>query len=208
MISPQHIPQKPSLIVLKGKMGLPEGFGPLKPYQRLLAKSSQGEEGSVGEGEGDGDVDTSVLLTSDSLSKLSIATAKAEREKRNINKSKFKFKGGRLGRVKEGEEENSDDDAGAGSNANDDDNEDDDDDSDYEEEETETVNTTASLMRMRGETPEQRKARKSLVKVEKQARRLMKKQMKNAYKEEENRQNGIVGRQQAINNVGVFKYTM
>ena len=206
MISPQHVPQKPSLIVLKGKMGLPEGFGPLKPYQRLLAKS-QGEEGSVGEGEGDGDADASVLLTSDSLSKLSIATAKAEKEKRNINKSKFKFKGGRLGRVKEGEEENSDDDADVGNNANGDD-EDDDDDSDYEEEETETVNTTASLMRMRGETPEQRKARKALVKVEKQARRLMKKQMKNAYKEEENRQNGIVGRQQAINNVGVFKYTM
>lgn len=46
------------------------------------------------------------------------------------------------------------------------------------------------------------------VKVEKQARRLMKKQMKNAYKEEENRQNGIVGKQQAINNVGVFKYSV
>ena len=46
------------------------------------------------------------------------------------------------------------------------------------------------------------------VKVEKQARRLMKKQMKNAYKEEENRQNCIVGKQQAINNVGVFKYSV
>ena len=36
----------------------------------------------------------------------------------------------------------------------------------------------------------------------------MKKQMKNAYKEEENRQNCIVGKQQAINNVGVFKYSV
>lgn len=48
----------------------------------------------------------------------------------------------------------------------------------------------------------------SKVKTEKQARRLMKKQMKNAYKDEENRQNGIVGKQQAINNVGIFKYSV
>lgn len=33
--------QKPSQIVLKGKLGLPEGFGPLKPYQKLLAKNEE-----------------------------------------------------------------------------------------------------------------------------------------------------------------------
>jgi hypothetical protein len=46
------------------------------------------------------------------------------------------------------------------------------------------------------------------VKIDKQNRRLLKKQMKMAYKDEESRQNGIVGRQQAINNVGVFKYSL
>jgi hypothetical protein len=113
-------------------------------------------------------------------------------------RGKIKFKGGRLGRVREGEE-------GVNSDAE---IEDDDSDSDYDDEETETVNTTASIMRMRGETPEQRKIRKTLVKVEKQARKLVKKQMKDAYKEEECRQNRIVSKQQAINNVGVFKYSV
>lgn len=112
-------------------------------------------------------------------------------------RGKIKFKGGRLGKVREGEE-------GGDSDVEIED--DDDSDSDYEE--TETVNTTASIMRMRGETPEQRKIRKTLVKVEKQVRKLAKKQMKDAYKEEESRQNRIVSKQQAINNVGVFKYSV
>lgn len=203
MISPQHIPQRPALIVLKGKMGLPEGFGPLKPYQRKMA-----EEGVTGAGDEEGAETPSMALTSASLSKLTLSNAAVEKNKKMNNKSKSKFRGGRLGRVKEGEEENSESGGGGVDDVSDGDEDDEDeDDSDYEQE-TETVNTTASVMRMRGETPEQRKARKSLVKVEKQARRLAKKQMKNAYKEEESRQNSIVGKQQAINNVGVFKYTV
>lgn len=200
MITPQHIPQKPSLIVLKGKMGLPEGFGPLKPYQRLSAKIA--EEGGSGSAE-EGAESPSMALTSDSLSRLTLSNNAAEKNKKMANKSKLKFKGGRLGRVREGEEENSENGCGGVDDVSDGD---DDDDSDYEEE-TETINSTASAMRMRGETPEQRKVRKTLVKVEKQARRLAKKQMKTAYKDEESRQNSIVGKQQAINNVGVFKYS-
>jgi hypothetical protein len=158
MISPQHIPQKPSLIVLKGKMGLPEGFGPLKPYQRLLAKTGENVDT---EEEHDSGV-PSMLLTTDALSKLTLSTMKSEEAKKKSNRTKLKFKGSRLGRVKEGVEEDSD--TGDVNDMRDADNEDSDSDSDYEEEEeTETVNTTASIMRMRGETPEQRKARKTLV---------------------------------------------
>jgi hypothetical protein len=201
MITPQHIPQRPALIVLKGKMGLPEGFGPLKPYQRKMA-----EEGGTGAGTEEGAETPSMALTSESLSKLTLSNAAVEKNKKINNKSRSKFKGGRLGRVKEDEEENSENGGGGVDDVSEGD-DDDEDDSDYEQE-TETVNTTASVMRLRGETPEQRKVRKSLVKVEKQARRLAKKQMKNAYKDEESRQNSIVGKQQAINNVGVFKYTV
>lgn len=159
MISPQHIPQKPSLIVLKGKMGLPEGFGPLKPYQRLLAKT--GENVDI-------EVDTqdssapSMLLTTDALSKLTLSTMKIEKNKKKFDKTKLRFKGGRLGRVREEAEDDSD--TGIGNGMRDTLDDDSESDGDYEEEEeTETVNTTASIMRMRGETPEQRKARKSLV---------------------------------------------
>lgn len=160
MISPQHVPQKPSLIVLKGKMGLPEGFGPLKPYQRLLAKTGENVDT---EEEHDSAV-PSMLLTTDALSKLTLSTMKIEEAKKKNNRTKLKFKGGRLGRVKEGVEEDSD--TGDVNDTRDADNEDSDSDSDYEEEEeTETVNTTASIMRMRGETPEQRKARKTLVRM-------------------------------------------
>ena len=160
MISPQHVPQKPSLIVLKGKMGLPEGFGPLKPYQRLQAKT---DENVDTEEEHDSAV-PSMLLTTDALSKLTLSTMKIEEAKKKNNRTKLKFKGGRLGRVKEGAEEDSD--IGDVNDTRDADNEDSDSDSDYEEEEeTGTVNTTASIMRMRGETPEQRKARKTQVRT-------------------------------------------
>ena len=158
MISPQHVPQKPALIVLKGKMGLPEGFGPLKPYQRLLAKTGE----NVDTEEEHDSVTPSMLLTTDALSKLTLSTMKIEKAKKNINRTKLRFKGGRLGRVREEGEEDSD--TGNGNDMRDADDDDSDSDSDYkEEEETETVNTTASIMRMRGETPEQRKARKTLV---------------------------------------------
>jgi hypothetical protein len=40
--------QKPSQILLKGKLGLPDGFGPLKPYQKLLAKNGEDND-SLGE---------------------------------------------------------------------------------------------------------------------------------------------------------------
>ena len=162
MIHPQNM-KKPSLIVLKGKLGLPEGFGPLKPYQRLQAKlDSENTQNSNVESDITESEVPLTLLTSDALSKLSISNSKSEKEKRNILKSKFKFKGGRLGRVREGEEENSEDGHRNNNNNNVISDDDDDDDSDYEEE-TETVNTTASIMRLRGETPEQRKARKNLV---------------------------------------------
>lgn len=159
MISPQHIPQKPSLIVLKGKMGLPEGFGPLKPYQRLLAKT--GENLDIEEDNQDSSA-PSMLLTTDALSKLTLSTMKIEKTKKKIDKTKLRFKGGRLGRVRE--EGENDSDTGNEHDIHDALDDDSESDSDYEEEEeTETVNTTASIMRMRGETSEQRKARKSLV---------------------------------------------
>jgi hypothetical protein len=172
MITPQHIPQqtpqpingnrKPSQIVLKGKLNLPEGFGPLKPYQRLLAKTG-GDDSSVTSGSVDDDSKSSLLLTSAALSRLSISNSKPETEKRGGLRSKMKFKGGRLGRVKE---EDNNDEEGGDSEHNEDDDDNDDDDSDYDDNETETINTTASIMRMRGETPEQRKARKNLVRQE------------------------------------------
>ena len=161
MISPQT--KKPSLIVLKGKLGLPEGFGPLKPYQRLQAKID--EENALNPKEDDFE-ETTMQLTSAALNNLRISTAKAEKEKIKAAKSKFKFKGGRLGRVKEGEEDDSenghDSEGDSGRDDGKEGDDDDDDDSDYEGE-TETVNTTASIMRLRGETPEQRKIRKNLV---------------------------------------------
>lgn len=158
MIHPQNV-KKPSLIILKGKLGLPEGFGPLKPYQRIQAKLDV--ENSLNLENNSEDVEVApILLTSDALSKLSISNSKSEKEKKNVLKSKFKFRGGRLGKVKEGVEENSEDGYENNDDMISDDN--DDDDSDYEEE-TETVNTTASIVRLRGETPEQRKTRKNLV---------------------------------------------
>ena len=160
MIHPQNV-KKPSLIILKGKLGLPEGFGPLKPYQRIQAKLDV--ENSLNLENNSEDVEVApILLTSDALSKLSISNSKSEKEKKNVLKSKFKFRGGRLGKVKEGVEENSEDGYENNDDMISDDNDDDDDDSDYEEE-TETVNTTASIVRLRGETPEQRKTRKNLV---------------------------------------------
>lgn len=159
MISPQYVSQKPSLIVLKGKMGLPEGFGPLKPYQRLLAKTGE----NVDTEEDTQDLSApSMLLTTDALSKLTLSTMKIEKTKKKFDKTKLRFKGGRLGRVRE--EGENDSDTGNGHDIHDALDDDSESDSDFEEEEeTETVNTTASIMRMRGETPEQRKARKSLV---------------------------------------------
>ena len=68
--------------------------------------------------------------------------------------------------------------------------------------------TTASMIRLRGETPEQRKARKLMVKEEKRVRRLAKKQLKLAYKDEYVRQNTIVGKQQSLNNTSVYKYSV
>ena len=162
MIHPQNV-KKPSLIILKGKLGLPEGFGPLKPYQRIQAKLDVENALNLDYNSEESEV-APILLTSDALSKLSISTTKSEKEKKTVLKSKFKFRGGRLGKVKEGVEENSEE----GYDNNDDmisDDDDDDDDGDYEEEETETVNTTASIVRLRGETPEQRKTRKNLVRT-------------------------------------------
>ena len=161
MISPQNV-KKPSLIVLKGKLGLPDGFGPLKPYQRLQMKIDEENLLNPITDSEDSDNISSIMLTSDALNRLTISNTKLEKERKKELKNKFKFKGGRLGRVKEGKEgneDNSDDNSGDNEELISDDDEDD---SDYEQE-TETVNTTASIMRMRGETPEQRKARKNLV---------------------------------------------
>ena len=163
MISPQNV-KKPSLIVLKGKLGLPDGFGPLKPYQRLQMKIDEENLLNPITDSEDSDNISSIMLTSDALNRLTISNTKLEKERKKELKNKFKFKGGRLGRVKEGKEGNEDNsDDNSGDNDNDElISDDDEDDSDYEQE-TETVNTTASIMRMRGETPEQRKARKNLV---------------------------------------------
>jgi hypothetical protein len=46
------------------------------------------------------------------------------------------------------------------------------------------------------------------VKEEKRAKRAVKKQLKNAYKEEDKKQVTALGRQQSINNASVFKYTV
>lgn len=201
MNTPQHIPQtssllsssalllnenekdkerkQPSRIVLKGKLGLPEGFGPLKPYQKLRAKldlENGSNNGSVTSGSINGSVvdkdeeeGGSIVLTSAALARLALTNKKLEKKEKSNLKYKLKFKGSRLGRVNEGQEGTDEEDVDNmneidDNNFNDDENDEDSESDDSDDDnEIETVNTTASLQRLRGETPEQRKIRKNLV---------------------------------------------
>jgi hypothetical protein len=165
-VAPQE-DTKFSKIVLKGKLGLPEGYGP----DRSRKPKSKGDND-----------DSSVKSGTASLSRLSSAAASGAAgvtsatsglSKLSVsgdNNVKVLRKGAvrktTLRPVREGDEDNDDEDQGhhvENDGQEDEDDDDDEEDEDYSDDGDETVMTTASMIRMRGETPEQRKARKALV---------------------------------------------
>jgi hypothetical protein len=133
-------------ILLTGRHGLPEGFGP---------------ERRGGGGRNNVSSSASVSLTANSLSMLAL----------NNNTTTIRSTARIVTLPKEGKDKRKEQDGGDDvrddGNINDlNDNDDDDDDSEDEDyEEGLTVSTTASVMRMKGETPEQRKARKAAVRM-------------------------------------------
>ena len=165
------------LIVLKGKLGIPVGFGPEKSRKNRYLSS---------------DDSSSVTSSVNSLDSNGLKNTTKVKALTSINlvlkERKGKFVGNRLGRVREefcedGEEGEEDVDKGvvcsevgeyiptnemlpcSRDGEKEKDGEDDNADSDYDDDDDddETVMTTASMIRLRGESPEQRRARKALV---------------------------------------------
>ena len=196
------------MIVLKGKLGLPEGYGPVHHRRRQGADdSSTVSSGGAGAGAAPSAAMSTLALSSAPSSSSSAAGWAG----RGAGRGK-KFRGTLLAGVKEEGDGDSDGDGGCAAegrvDAGSGDDEEDDDDSDGSDDDEGTITSTASTARLRGETPEQRKARKALVKEEKRAKRATKKQLKLAYKDEFCRQILISGRQQSLNNTSVFKYSV
>ena len=93
-----------------------------------------------------------------------------------------------------------------GNNDNDD-GEDDDDDDDDDDTNVMSRMSTLSISR-KGETPEERKLRKAAIKEERRQKRAMKKEVKSLYLNESLKQIKIVSKEQKIDNVSVFKYSV
>jgi len=90
-----------------------------------------------------------------------------------------------------------------------DDDNDDDDDDDSDDDNTNMVSQMSTLsISRKGETAEEKKMRKAAVKEQRRLKRATKKEVKNLYLNESLRQIKIVSKEQKIDNVSVFKYSM
>ena len=176
---PTNVPGK---IVLSGRLNLPEGFGPTQFEKRKELPQRS--------------------LESASSSAPPSASATASRGKR---RGGSKQSGAALGDIAEGSEDSEEEDQGGGeaSDASGG--------SEGEEERVEGgegwVEKKSTARKRRQETPEEKKARKEAVKKERSAKRLGKKELKNAFKEEGTRLIRNLGTEQSIDHVSVFRYT-